>query len=146
MNVILVLSCMAGAAFFAGIETGLLSADQLSLYLKKESGVSYARSADFLLLKPERLLGTTLIGTNLCVVTAAIAVASSLRQRGLAESAWIASLGLSLVLLVFTEVIPKSLAPKIIIPNQRPAIIFIIDIYGVQGCVEKAQITAGVGD
>lgn len=108
MNVALVLSCMLGAAFFAGIETGLLSADQLSLYLKKEGGVSYARSADFLLLKPERLLGTTLIGTNLCVVTAAIAVASALRQQGLAESAWIGSLALSLILLVFTEVIPKS--------------------------------------
>jgi putative hemolysin len=108
VNVFLVLSCMLGAAFFAGIETGLLSADQLSLYLKKQGGVSYARSADFLLLKPERLLGTTLIGTNLCIVTTAIGVASTLRRQGLADSSWIGSLVLSVVLLVFTEVIPKS--------------------------------------
>jgi putative hemolysin len=108
VSVLLVLSCMIGAAFFAGIETGLLSADQLSLYLKKQGGVSYARSADFLLLKPERLLGTTLIGTNLCIVTAAVVVSSALRSQGLAESTWIGSLVLSVVLLVFTEVIPKS--------------------------------------
>jgi putative hemolysin len=108
VNILIIGLCTLGAAFFAGIETGLLSADQLSLYLKKESGVPYARSADFLLLKPERLLGTTLIGTNLCVVTAAVVVASALRQRGLVESTWIGSAVLSLVLLIFTEVIPKS--------------------------------------
>jgi len=108
VNLLIILLCTLGAAFFAGIETGLLSADQLALYLKREKGVGYARSADYLLLKPERLLGTTLVGTNVCVVTAAVVVASTLRQRGLAESTWIGSLALSLVLLVFTEVVPKS--------------------------------------
>ncbi|MBN1834438.1 MAG: HlyC/CorC family transporter [Spirochaetales bacterium] len=108
MNLVIILLCALGAAFFAGIETGLLSADQLALYLKREKGVAYARSADYLLLKPERLLATTLIGTNACVVSAAIVVASTLRERGMAESSWIGSLVLSLVLLIFTEVIPKS--------------------------------------
>ena len=30
--------CVITAGFFAGIETGLLAADQLSLYSKKEKG------------------------------------------------------------------------------------------------------------
>lgn len=108
MTYLLILLCTLSAAFFAGLETGLLSADQLTLYLKKEKGIYYARAADFLLLKPERLLGTTLIGTNISVVTAAIVVASTLRERGMESAAWIGSLALSLFLLIFTEIIPKS--------------------------------------
>lgn len=108
MTYLLILFCTLSAAFFAGLETGLLAADQLTLYLKKEKGIYYARAADFLLLKPERLLGTTLIGTNISVVTAAIVVASTLRERGMESAAWIGSLALSLFLLIFTEIIPKS--------------------------------------
>jgi putative hemolysin len=106
---LLVIICGAlSAAFFAGLETGLLSADQLSIYLKKEKGIYYARAADFLLLKPERLLSTTLIGTNLSIVAVAIMVASFLRERGLQTPSWLTSLVLSLVLLIITEIIPKS--------------------------------------
>jgi len=105
---LIILLCTIGAAFFAGLETGLLAADQLTLYLKKEKGISYARAADFLLLRPERLLGTTLIGTNISVVTAATVVASALREQGFESAAWLGSLALSVFLLIFTEIIPKS--------------------------------------
>jgi CBS domain containing-hemolysin-like protein len=108
MTYLILLLCTLGAAFFSAMETGLLAADQLTLYLKKERGITYARAADFLLLRPERLLGTTLIGTNICVVTAAIVVASTLRARGFESATWIGSLVLSLFLLIFTEIIPKS--------------------------------------
>jgi putative hemolysin len=108
MTYLIVLICSVSSAFFSGLETGLLAADQLSLYLKKEKGIGYARAADYLLLRPERLLGTTLIGTNISVVTAAILVASALREQGLGSGAWLGSLALSLFLLVFTEIIPKS--------------------------------------
>lgn len=101
-------SCLLFAAFFAGLETGLLSADQLVIYSQKERGVLTARAADFLLKKPERLLGTTLTGTNIAVVAAAVLLSSSLRGIGLSWSVWIGSLGLSLVLLIFSEIIPKS--------------------------------------
>jgi putative hemolysin len=105
---LILLLCTIGAAFFAGLETGLLAADQLTLYLKKEKGIPYAKAADFLLLRPERLLGTTLIGTNISVVTAAIVVASALRERGFESAAWLGSLALSVFLLIVTEIIPKS--------------------------------------
>ena len=108
LTVMIILMCTISAAFFAGLETGLLAADQLTLYLKKEKGIYYARAADFLLLKPERLLGTTLIGTNISVVSAAILVASTLREQGFESAAWLGSLALTLFLLIFTEIIPKS--------------------------------------
>ncbi len=108
MIVFQILLCTLSAGFFAGLETGLLSADQLAIYLKKENGVFYARAADFLLLRPERLLATTLIGTNISVVTAAILFAAFLRRFGLSWGSWAGSLVLSLFLLIFSEIIPKT--------------------------------------
>ncbi len=100
--------CVAAAAFFAGLETGLVSANQFTLYAKKEKGILYARSADYLLLKPERLLSTTLIGTNIAVVTATVLLSNTLREAGVGWSRWGASIGLAVLLLVFSEVVPKS--------------------------------------
>ncbi len=107
MYVLLILICILCSSFFASLEIGLLSADQLAIYLKKERGVFYARAADFLLLKPERLLGTTLIGTNISVVTAAILFSSALRQLGFSLASWAGVLALSFVLLI-SEIILKS--------------------------------------
>ena len=85
--------CTIAAAFFAGLETGLISANQFSLYAAREKRVLYARAADFLLLKPERLLSTTLIGTNIAVVTATVLLSRYLRETGFGWAAWVGSAG-----------------------------------------------------
>ncbi len=103
-----ILLCMLLAGFFAGLETGLLAADPLLVYSEREMGIWYARAADFLLKRPERLLSTTLIGTNIAVVTAAVLLNSWMRSRVGPLEAWLASFGLSLVLLVFSEIVPKT--------------------------------------
>ena len=100
------------AAFFSGLETGLLSADQFELYSKRDKKRLDTLSADFLLLKPERLLGTTLIGTNLSVVTSAILLSSYFRRQGFHNLNWIGTLLLSLIFLIFSEIIPKTFFRK----------------------------------
>lgn len=100
--------CIVVASFFAGLETGLVSANQFALFGKKEKGVLHARAADFLLLKPERLLSTTLIGTNIAVVTAAVLLSNFLRESGYGWATWIGSISLAVVMLVFSEIVPKS--------------------------------------
>jgi len=61
---------------------------------------------------PERLLGTTLIGTNLSVVTSAILLSSHLRRQGFHNLNWIGTLLLSLIFLIFSEIIPKTFFRK----------------------------------
>jgi putative hemolysin len=101
--------CIIMAGFFAGVETGLLAADQLSLFIKKEKRLLYARAAHFLIIKPERLLSTTLIGTNIAVVTAAVLIKSYFVKMGYPLwLSWPSSLLLSIILLIFSEIIPKS--------------------------------------
>ncbi len=107
-----VLICLFFAAFFAGIETGLLAADQFYLYSRKREKRLYAIVADYMLLKPERLLGTTLIGTNLSVVTAAVLLSAYLRSVFPQWANWLGTFLLTVVFLIFSEVIPKTFFRK----------------------------------
>jgi putative hemolysin len=104
--------CTLSGAFFAGLETGLVSANQYALYAAREKGAAYARAAGFLLLKPERLLSTTLIGTNLSYVTASIVLGHYLRSTGVSWVQWIGSPILTVLLLIVAEIIPKSFFRK----------------------------------
>ena len=72
--------CTVSAGFFAGLETGLLSANRMLIQEKKRRGVFKARCAEYLLVKPERLLATTLVGTNIANVTAAV-LCAQIRRR-----------------------------------------------------------------
>ena len=108
MTAVTVILCVVAAALFAGLETGLVSANQFALYAAREKRVLYARAADFLLLKPERLLSTTLIGTNMSVVTATVLLSRYLRATGIGWAAWAGSAALALLMLVVSEIIPKS--------------------------------------
>lgn len=108
MIFVIELACLLTASFFAGMETGLLSADKLKIFSKKERNIIWAWSAHFLLEKPERLLGTTLIGTNVAVVTSTVVLNNYLRERYSITIAVMGSLFLAVVYLLFSEIIPKT--------------------------------------
>jgi CBS domain containing-hemolysin-like protein len=108
MIIIIELMCLLFTSFFAGIETGLLSADKLRIYSRCQAGTRWAKSADYLLQKPERLLGTTLIGTNISVVTGAVILNNFLRINYTELIALIGSFILTIVYLLFAEIIPKN--------------------------------------
>ena len=69
-------------AFFAGAEIALGTASRPRLRQRAQAGSSGAKVAESLLGKPQVLLSTTLIGTNLATVVAAVAVAIYLEDRG----------------------------------------------------------------
>ncbi|GEM_PF-1749714 len=108
MIILYIVFCLFSSAFFAGMETGLLSADQFAIYSKKGKKKISAIAADYLLLKPERLLNTTLIGTNISVVTAAVLTSSYIRRLLGDWVNFISTLLLSIIFLIFAEVIPKT--------------------------------------
>lgn len=101
--------CVLFAGFFAGMETGLVASNQLVIYTEREKGRFYARCAHFLIHKPDRLLATTLVGTNLVVVTATVLLVVFVRGLDLPHfMEWVAVLGLTIVVLIFSEIVPKS--------------------------------------
>ena len=107
-----ILICTVCAGFFAGLETGLVTANRVLLQKKKIRGVLYARAAEYLLTKPDRLLGTTLIGCNIANVTAAVLFTNFLVRIGLERVAWLGILFMALLFLIFNDFIPKSFFRK----------------------------------
>lgn len=98
------------SAFFSSSETGMLSINKYRLkHLVKNKNRS-AIKVDSLLERPDRLIGVILIGNNFVnILASAIATIIAVRLWGDAGVA-IATAALTMVVLIFAEVTPKTLA------------------------------------
>lgn len=108
LQVVLMLLCLLGSAFFAGVETGVISINRLRLHHLVRRQVRGARILQDFINKPDVLLGTTLVGTNLCHVVTAILAASLGARWGGAAGATAMGVLVTLVILVGCEFIPKA--------------------------------------
>ena len=104
------------SAYFSSSETGMMSLNRYRLrHLEKQKHKGAKRVSD-LLKRPDRLIGLILIGNNLVNIAAsAIATIIALRlshELGISEDigVLIATIILTLVVLIFAEVTPKTLA------------------------------------
>ena len=106
---IIFLMLLASEAFFSGSEIALIAANPQKI--RKSSKVSLARirmTLD-LLKNRERILATTLCGTNLSVVTNSILITSFLLSQLGDRGELFAVMLLTPLLLIFGEIIPKTL-------------------------------------
>lgn len=98
------------SAFFSGSETGLMTINRYRLAHRANSGERSARLTQALLNRPDRLIGLILLCNNLVnILAASIATVIGLRLFGEIGIA-IASGALTLVILLFGEVAPKTMA------------------------------------
>lgn len=118
---VLLLAC---SAFFSSSETGILSLNRYRLRHKAKEGHRGAKRVSKLLSRPDRLLGTILIGNNFVnILASSIATVLAIKLYGEAGIA-IATIGLTIALLIFGEITPKTLAAlhpeKIAYPASLP--------------------------
>ncbi|WP_211824448.1 HlyC/CorC family transporter [Kistimonas asteriae] len=98
------------SAFFSSSETGMMALNRYRLRHKARSGNRAAKRTSELLDRTDRLIGVILIGNNFVnILASAIATIIAVRMWGDAGIA-IATFTLTLVVLVFGEVTPKTLA------------------------------------
>jgi len=112
LSILSIFGLLAACAFFAGSETAFISANRFRLHSLRKKGAPGARPVYYLLEKPERLLSTTLIGTNIALVlasnlTALLYTVMLGRHRPL-----LSLLTITVISLVFCEVLPKNAALK----------------------------------
>ena len=111
-DLVLIVLGVVGCAFFAGAETGLISLNRVRLRHEVERKHRRAIIINGFVENTERLLGTTLLGTNLASVLVGVfasAVAVHVCGR---ENVWIdltAAIVASALLLVIGEIVPKTL-------------------------------------
>jgi len=105
---LLVLIVISG--FFSSSETGLMAMNKYRLRHLANKGHRSARITQKLLRKPDRLIGLILLGNNLVnILAASIATVIGIRLFG-SSGVWIASMVMTVVVLIFAEVAPKTVA------------------------------------
>jgi Mg2+/Co2+ transporter CorB len=98
------------SAFFSGAETGLTATSRARLTEIERRGSKRAAIALKLTALPERLIGALLLGNNLANITAsAVATAALIKMFG-DSGAVIASAVMTVIILIFAEVMPKTYA------------------------------------
>jgi len=105
---ITILICLLGQAFFAGIETGVISIHRMRLRHFVKQGAPGARTLEHFLSDSDRLLGTTLVGTNISTVVASVVAASLAVRISPAYGHAISTVIVAIVVLVFCEYLPKA--------------------------------------
>ncbi|ELY2565976.1 HlyC/CorC family transporter [Cronobacter sakazakii] len=98
------------SAYFSGSETGMMTLNRYRLRHLSKQGNRAAKRVERLLRKPDRLISLVLIGNNLVnILASSLATIVGMRLYGDAGVA-IATGVLTFVVLVFAEVLPKTVA------------------------------------
>jgi Mg2+/Co2+ transporter CorB len=98
------------SAFFSGSETALMSVNRYQLRHKARLGHRGARLAEKLLKRPDRLIGLILLGNNLVNFSAASLVTLIALDFGGEPAVAIGTGIFTLIVIIFSEAAPKTLA------------------------------------
>lgn len=124
LPLLIIILCLICEGFFSGSEIAVISADKIYMKQLGEKGSEGARLLNKMGERPEWIVGTALIGTNLSVITSTI-LATLIMRELYGEKGELYTLALmSPLILIFGETIPKRIfqqranfmAPKVIFP------------------------------
>lgn len=108
--ILALLLCLLMSAFFSGSETSMMSLNRYRLKHQVEEGLPAAKRAAHLLKRPDRLIGTILLGNNFVnIVATSLGTIIGIRLYG-DFGVLLATVVLTVVILIFSEVMPKTLA------------------------------------
>lgn len=110
IQIIILIVLLLLSAFFSSAETALMSLSRLKVRNMLNEGVKGAKTLDKMLDNPTKILSTILVGNNLVNIAAsAFATSLAIQQFG-SRGIGIATGLTTLMVLIFGEVTPKSLA------------------------------------
>lgn len=111
MNIVLIIILIAMSAFFSASETAISSVNRIRLKSMAESGSKGAERALKILTKYDKALTTILIGNNIVnIATSSISTILCIQLVGEKYGSLVATVAVTLIVLIFGEVMPKGLA------------------------------------
>jgi CBS domain containing-hemolysin-like protein len=125
LTLIIMVICLISEGFFSGSEIGVVSADKIKLRHDAARGSRGAKLALKMLEKPEWLLSTTLVGTNIAVVTNTTMATALMIQLFGERGSWLAIIIVAPLIWVFGEIVPKSVFQQRV-DTITPRAIFIL--------------------
>lgn len=106
---IIVFICLCSEAFFAAAELSIVSSNELELDRLQQSGDLRAQRVLWFKSKPDRLFGTTLLGTNISTVTGSTVASLTLLHWDPQHGEWWAMLIMTPLVLIGAEIMPKTI-------------------------------------
>ena len=123
------LVCVGFSAFFSSAETAFISLPKLRIRHLVDSGMRGAERVARIMEQPSKFLATILLGNNFVnVAAAALGTVMAVEVFGPALGALVATVGVTVIILVFSEVIPKTFAAH---HAERLALLYITPVRGV---------------
>jgi Mg2+/Co2+ transporter CorB len=126
-SILIIAFLLVVSAFFSASETSLIGSSNAKLHQYKNKGNKRAGLVLLLREKKDQLIGTVLIGNNIInIVAASMATGIFIKAYG-EDGIYIASAVMSVLIILFGEVLPKSFAFK------RPEVIsiFVAPIFAI---------------
>ena len=110
VQIIVIVLLIGGSAFFSASETALMSLSKIRLRHMQEEGVKNADLVASLIETPTKLLNTILIGNNVVNIAATSISTALLTSKLGANGVAVATAVMTLLVLIFGEITPKSVA------------------------------------
>ena len=142
------------SAFFSGSETCLTAASRARMHTLEQQGDRRAALVNLLFARKENLIGTILLGNNLVnILASALATSVLIGFFGEAGVAY-ATLGMTLLVLIFAEVLPKTYAihnadrmALVVAPVMKPIVMVLTPVtravqFVVQGSLRLVGVKA----
>lgn len=108
LYIIIIIIAILFEGFFSGSEIAIISLNRIRLRILSETKEKKALIIQGMLKNPNRLLATTLVGTNIAVVISSSFCTRLLYDRYGSDTGWMTTLLLSPLILIFGEFIPKA--------------------------------------
>ena len=136
---LIVAVCLGLSAFFSASETALTAASRARMLALEKSGDKDATLVNRLLSMRERLIGAVLIGNNVVNVAVSAFMTSLLVPVFGPAGVIYATFFISILIIVFAEVMPKTAAitkpDKVALMVARPISFFVASVWpGDDGC------------
>ncbi|NQT47999.1 MAG: HlyC/CorC family transporter [Chloroflexi bacterium] len=131
LYLVLAIICVMLSAFFSSSETAFFSFQKIRIKHLESKGVEGAGRVAKMMEKPEKFLTTVLLGNNFVNTAAAAlgtAVALSLMSGDEKVALLVATVIVTLVLLVVAEVVPKIVAAQ---HSERMALVYVTPMMGI---------------
>lgn len=129
-TLLIIFICLMLEAFFSGSEIGVVSADQIKLRHDAAKGSKGAQLALDMLKKPEWLLSTTLVGTNIAIVANTTMVTALMLYLFGEAGNWLAVVLAAPLIWVFGEIVPKSVFQQRA-DTLTPYVIFVLRFFSL---------------
>ena len=129
-TLIIIFICLMLEAFFSGSEIGVVSADKIKLRHAAAKGSKGAQLALDMLKKPEWLLSTTLVGTNIAIVANTTMVTALMLHLFGEAGNWLAVVLAAPLIWVFGEIVPKSVFQQRA-DTLTPYVIFVLRFFSL---------------